>query len=82
MADATGIAHAAGGNNDMKAGEPGNRLAFVDGLRETQLARCQEPIEIDGRIEAGSMASENLRGANRQRRIEEDWSGGNLAASH
>ena len=49
VADASGIAHAAGRNDDVKPGQLRDRLALVDRLREPQMRRTQQPVEIDAR---------------------------------
>ena len=82
MPDTPGVAHAAGGDDDMKAGQLGNRLALIDRLGEPQLRRVQQPAEVDLGIEAFGVLAKHLGGADRQRRIEKDRSRRNVAAFH
>ena len=51
VANAPGVAHAARGNDDMEAGELGDRLALLDRFGEPQLRRVQEPAHIDPGID-------------------------------
>ena len=48
--DTAGIAHAAGGDDDVEAGELCDRLALVHGLREAEMRRIEQAADID-RIE-------------------------------
>src|SRR5579859_2417208 len=82
MPDATCLAHAARRDDDVKAGQPGDRLALVDGLRESQLRRGQEPIQVDLRIEACCVSAKHLSRADRQRRVEKDRRGRYLPPFH
>ncbi len=82
MADAAGVAHSTCGNDDMEAGEPGDRLALINGFREVQLTGSQKPVQIDARIETGRVIPKDFRRTDRQRRIEENWCGRNLTAGH
>ena len=82
MPDAAGVAHAARRDDDVKAGQLGDRLAFVDRLGEAQMRRIEQAIDVDIRIEACGVLPENLRGANGQRRIEKDRRRRYLAALH
>src|SRR5581483_6593326 len=60
MPDATGLAHAASRDDDVKAVQPGDRLALVDRLGESQLRRGQEPIQVDLGIETCRVSAEHL----------------------
>ena len=80
--DTPGVAHAAGGDDDMKAGELGDRLALLDRFGEPELRRVQEPAHIDRGIEARCVLAKDFGGADRQRRIQEDRGGRHLAAFH
>ena len=82
MPDAAGVAHAAGGDDDVKAGQLRDRLAFVDGLGEAQMRRVEQAVDVDGRIEACGVLPEHLGRANRQRGIEKDRRGRYFAALH
>ena len=82
MTDAAGVAHAAGGDDDVKAVQPGDRLALVDGLGEAQLRGIEQPLDIDAAIEIGGVAAEHFGRPDRQRRIEEHRRLRHLAALH
>ena len=80
--DASGIAHAAGGDDDVKAGQLGDRLALVDRFGEPQLRRVQQPADVDAGSRLDGVLAKNLGGADRERGIEKDRRGRNLAALH
>ena len=80
--DTPGIAHAAGGDDDVKAGQLGDPLALVDRLGEPQLRGVQQPAHVDRGIEAFGVLAKHLGRTDRQRRIEEDRGGRDLAALH
>ena len=81
--DTAGVAHAAGGDDDVKAGELGDRLAFLDCFGEPELRRIKQVERTSIRwIEACGVLAENLGGADRERRIEENRCSGYFAAFH
>ena len=82
MPDAAGVAHAAGRDDDVEAGQLGDRLAFVDRLGEAQMRRAEQAVDVDLAVEARGMFAEHLGGVNRQRRIEEDRRRRHFAALH
>ena len=82
MPDTPGVAHAACGDDDVKAGQLGNCLALLDGLGEPELRRVQQPADVDFGIEAFGMLAKHLGGADRQRRIEKNRGARNVAALH
>ena len=61
MADAAGVAHAAGGDDDVKAVEPRDRLALVDGLGEAQMRRIAAAARRRCRRRDRRRACETLR---------------------
>ena len=50
MPDTAGVAHAAGGNDDVEAREFRNRLALVHGFREPEVRRTEQTADIDSWI--------------------------------
>ena len=82
MADAAGVAHAAGGDDDVEAGELGDRLALLHRLGEAQMRRAKQPLDVDIGLEAVGMLAEHFGGADGERRIEKDRRRRNVAALH
>ena len=82
MADASCVAHAAGSNDNVKACQFRDGLAFVDRFGETQMRGAQQAIDVDVRVEARTMSSKYFGGANSERRVQKDQSGGDFTALH
>src|SRR3954447_9835318 len=82
VSDTSSIAHATGGDNDMKSGQLGNGFAFIDGFGKSELWRVQQPAYVDCRVETSRVLAENFGGAYCERRIEKNRCGWNLAALH
>ena len=59
--DPSGVAHAAGGDDDVKAGQLGDRLALVHGLGEAQMRRVEQAANVDRRDRGLPHACEILR---------------------
>src|SRR5512132_2074952 len=80
--NAAGVAHAAGGDDDVEAGEFRNRLAFVHGFREPEVRRTQQAVDVDTLIQARSVLSEHLGRAYREWGVKKNWCGGDFSAIH
>lgn len=52
MPDASGVAHATGGNHDVKTGQPCDPLTFLNSLREVKPWGTEQAANVDGGIEA------------------------------
>ena len=82
VADTAGVAHAAGGDDDVEAGELGDRLALLDRLGAAQMRRAKQPLDVEIGLQAFGMLPEHFGGANGQRRIEKDRRRRDVAALH
>jgi hypothetical protein len=82
VADTAGIAHAACGNDDMKAGELRDRLALVHGFRKSKMWRIEQAAGFDIVIQARSVLAKHLGCADCERRIQKNRRGGDFSALH
>ena len=82
MADAAGIAHAAGRDDDVEAGELGDRFALVHRLGAAQVRRGEQPLDVDIGLQALGVLAEHFGGADGERRIEKDRRRRDVAALH
>ena len=72
MADAARVAHAAGRNDDVKAGELRDRLAVIDRFGAFQQRRVEGAKKIIAILQLLGVFLENGRGLVGKRRIDED----------
>ena len=67
MPDLPGVAHAACGDDDMKAGQFCDRFAFIDGLGKPQMRRIEQTVDVDIYVEACGVFPEHFGGVDSQR---------------
>jgi len=80
VADAPGVTHAAGGDDDMEALEPGNALAVLDAFGRVQQRRGEQIAHMG--TELRRVAAEHLRRPDCQGGIKKERRGGDIAVGH
>ena len=82
MADASGVAHPASRHDDGAGPEAGDRLALLDGRGEADVAALEGIAVVRHVLQIPQMGREDVRGADRERRVQEDRCLRNLALAH